>query len=221
MILGALRAGFAESPFSGSVSFSLNQRFYDDQRLSHINGFSEWINWQFDLRFGVYEFKWGLEPVVGFSYNKNSATLYALDDQGNYIRDEQGNRIASSVDSLSYEFYTCLLGLRWQPFSFLLSPYVELDQALRFGRVHKKTYATDQQKVSNGFEWGLAIGGGLVVSFFWDEGLKQEMKGLWELKNFGLLLSSHYFPSSFYREGLGLVESTQGFDAGVGLFLDW
>ncbi|MDB5038330.1 MAG: tRNA pseudouridine synthase [Bacteriovoracaceae bacterium] len=50
--------------FTGSAAFSVSQRFFDDERLGHVNGFSPWGALQLDVSFGLYEFPFGIEPIV-------------------------------------------------------------------------------------------------------------------------------------------------------------
>ncbi len=210
--------------FDGSASFVMSQRFFEDDRLAHVNGFSEWGAFQFDFTFGVYEFDIGLEPIIGLSYIQNSASLYALDDNGDYILDDKGERIESSVDNLSYEFYTASLGLRYKPWSpdfFIFIPYAEVQQTFRYGRVKKVTYALDQQKLNTGVDWGVELGGGIIISFMYDDRLRSNLKSEWDLKDFGLITSTRYLSSGYFRQGLGLIDSTGGWDFGLGLFLDW
>lgn len=212
------------SGFEGSLGLSVSQRFFSDEKLANVNGFSNWGALEFDLTVGVYEFSFGLEPLLGFGFIMNSASLYALDDNGEYILDDEGRRIESSVDSLEYQLYTLSVGARYKPWTsrfFLLIPYGEFLANVRFGSVEKKTYAVGQQKISRGADLGLTLGGGLLISLFYDQERRGDMEMLWNLKDFFLVASARYLPSGFGKQGLGVISDTGGWSFGAGLLLDW
>ena len=222
---------FAESKnFNGSLSLHASQRFFDDDRLGHVNGFSEWGAIQFGIDLGLHEFilNWGkisstLEPVIGFEFIRNSTTLYALDANGDYVLDANGDRMVSQ-DRLQYQFYTFSTGFRykaWAPDFFWAIPYAEAYATARLGRVRKKTLAIDQQKMNTGVDFGGHFGGGAIFSFMFDRARKQEMSDNWELKDYGLMTFVHFLPAGLFKQGLGLVDNTGGWDLGLGLFVDW
>jgi tRNA pseudouridine38-40 synthase len=224
MLASTICAGPAIAAFNGSASFTVNQRFFDDERLGEVNEFSQWGAIEFKAKFGLVELPFHLEPIIGFSFIKNSAPLYKLDDNGNYILDSDGRKIKSPLESLEYQFYTVVAGIRWKawdPDFFWLIPYAEVGHDFRYGRVRKHTYAVDQQKLNTGFDLGLEFGGGLLISFFLDKKTQQAIEWDWRAKDYALMTSIHYSPDGYYRNGLGRVDSTGGWDFGAGLFLDW
>lgn len=224
MMCLADQAVLAASDFSGSASFAVHQRFFDDARLANVNGFSNWGALEIRAVFGIYEFSYGFEPVIGFGFMKNSASLYKLDDAGNYILDSNGNKIKSELDSLEYQIYTLSYGVRWKAWSpnfFFIIPYGEALQDFRYGRVQKITQAVNQQKVNTGFDLGLELAGGLLVSFMYDQARQNDLRSQWDLKDFALLTSIQYLPGGFFRQGLGLIDTTGGWSFGAGLFMDW
>ncbi|MDB5038328.1 MAG: hypothetical protein JWQ35_1856 [Bacteriovoracaceae bacterium] len=54
-----------------------------------------------------------------------------------------------------------------------------------------------------------------------DARTRADLKSEMGLKDFCLMSTVRYLPSGFFRKGLGLVDSTGGWDFGLGLFLDW
>ena len=67
---------FAAYKYSGSVSFSVSQRFFSDKNFRANDDFSSGESFsfdkfpalQFEISLGLHEFSFGLEPIVGFSY---------------------------------------------------------------------------------------------------------------------------------------------------------
>lgn len=211
--------------FTGSFQFSAQQRFFDDARLGHVNGFSEWGAIEFRLMFGLVDLPFHLEPIVGVSMIKNSAPLYKIDDSGSYILDANGNPIKSEIDQLQYQLYSGLAGLRWKgwdPSLFFLIPYAEVLHEFRYGRVRKQTYAVDQQNLNTGFDLGFQLGGGVLFSFLFDDRIRSDIETEWlGARDFALISSIHWLPPAYYRNGLGLVDSLGGWDFGLGIFMDW
>ncbi|MBN8555778.1 MAG: hypothetical protein J0L93_10065 [Deltaproteobacteria bacterium] len=206
-------AEMKQPKFKGSLALTFSQRFFDDERLSYVNGFSKWGNFSFDAIFGLYEFDFGLEPLLGFGFIKNTAYLYALDN----------GVMTQSEDKFSYNIYTTSLGARykpWGPEKFFLMPYVQSLFDYRFVNVRKYTYNATQQKTNNGGDLGFQFGGGLICSFMYGD-RRHDLNSTWDLKDFGLITSTRYFLSGLARHGLGEIKDTGGWDFGLGLFLDW
>lgn len=213
----------AEESSLGSVSIVVSQRFYDDQKLGNVNGFSNWGALSFDATFGLYEFPYRIEPFLGVGYIQNTAVLCSQEADGSCHRDANGD-IEDSLDRLKYQLISFELGVRhraWDPSFFLVVPYVQGGITYRFGRVRKVTKAEGQQKLNLGGDFGAEVGGGLLVSFFYDDAKKSDMNATWGLKDFALMTSIRYLPAGWFRHGLGLLDNTGGWDFGMGLSLDW
>jgi hypothetical protein len=191
--------------YKGSFAFTINQRFFEDPRLSYVNGFSKWGAFSFDATAGLYEFSFGLEPILGFGFSKNSSN------------------IPPSLDQFRYSIFTGSLGARykpWGPEKFFLAPYVQALFDYRYVHVRKSTYNPDSQRLSTGGDLGMQIGAGVIWSFMYGS-RRHDLNSTWDLKDFGILSSTRYIPAGFIRHGLGEIDSTGGWDFGAGIFLDW
>jgi len=203
--------------FTGSFSFLASQRFFSDYRLKQVNGFSEYWAPAFDISIGLYEFPFGIKPILGFGYIQNEARQFGINQDGSVSN-------SLSQDSLSYQFYSFSLGARYKPWGpevFLIEPYVEAQGVYRYGRVHRNTFAVGAQKVNLGGEFGAIAGGGLIFSFMYDRQRAFDMLANYGIKDFGLVTSIRYLPSGWFRHGLGLIGNAGGWDFGAGLFTDW
>lgn len=209
--------------FNGSVSVTTHQRFFDDAKLGNVNHFSEWGAIGFDVNVGLLELPYRLEPILGLGFIKNSAALFNLNDDGSFALDDKGHKVESR-DKIEYQFFTASVGLRekfWDPKFFFMIPYVQSAMTYRYGRVRKRSFAEGQQKLNVGGDFGAEIGGGLLISFFYDSATRIEMGGTWDMKDFCLQAQVRYLPAGFGSHGLGLLSSTGGWDFGAGLFMDW
>lgn len=207
----------------GSVSVIVSQRFFDDSKLGKVNGFGEWGAIEINGNVGLYEFPYHIEPYLGVGFIADTAQLYALNDDGSYALDSNGQP-QRSEDRLRYQLFNFSLGLRqkfWSPDFFILIPYVQAGGIYRFGRLRKLTAAVDQQKLNLGGDFGAEIGGGFLLSFFYDQETRNDMETTWGLKDFALMTSVRWLPGGWWRHGLGLLDNTGGWDFGLGLFLDW
>jgi hypothetical protein len=201
----------------------VNQRFWNDQRLSRVNGFSKWGALSFDAAAGVTELSYRIEPYVSVGVIRDTANLPLLNSDGSYLLDTNGD-LQSSADSLHYTLLSAGVGIKqrmWSPTFFRVVPFYKVGVIYRYGLVKKLTEAVGQQTQSSGGDLGLELGGGVVFSFFYDKALRSDMTQTWNLQDFGLLLQVRYLPGDWFRHGLGLISGTGGWDFGLGLALDW
>ncbi len=208
--------------FSGSASLKVGQRFFDDQKLSHVNGFSEWGAFELNLLLGLHEFPYRIEPLLGFSFIKNSSSLYGLNSSGGLAM-ENGSPVLSQ-DRLEYQFYTLSSGARikaWDSHTFLLIPYSDILGTYRYGRIRKKTYAIGQQKLNVGGDFGAEVTAGVMLSFLTTQKKRYEMESELEMDDFGMSLSASYQPAGWFRHGLGLIDTTGGWSFAGGLYGEW
>jgi hypothetical protein len=213
----------AASTSAGSLEVTVSQRFWSDQRLSRVNGFSQWGALSFDAAAGLGEFAYRIEPYVSFGFIRDTANLPLLNSDGSYLLDSNGN-LQDSADDLRYTFFAAGFGVKqrmWSPTFFRVVPFYKIGMIYRYGSVKKLTEAVDEQLKSSGGDLGLEIGGGVVFSFFDDDSLRSDMGQTWDLQDFGMLLQIRYLPGDWFRHGLGLVAGTSGWDFGLGLALDW
>ncbi len=205
----------------GSFSFVVSQRFFDDEKLSRVNGFSHWGAIQFDATVGLYEFPYRLEPYLGVSYIRNSSILCGLDDNNDCVY--ENGRLAASQDRLNYSIYGGHFGLRhkfWNRDFSIFIPWMQVGGVYRYARVRKLTL-NQEQKLNTGGDFGAEVAGGFLVSFFYDEAIASDMDSTWDMQDFALMTHFRYSPAGWGRHGLGLLESTGGWDLGLGLFMDW
>lgn len=213
----------ASSAHAGSVEVTVSQRFWSDQRLSRVNGFSEWGALSFDATAGLAELPYRIEPYVSFGFIRDTANLPLLNSDGSYLLDSNGN-LQDSADDLRYTFFAAGFGVKqrmWSPTFFRIVPFYKVGMVYRYGWVKKLTEAVDEQLKSSGGDVGLEVGGGLIFSFFYDASLRSDMAQAWNLQDFGMILQVRYLPGDWFRHGLGLVAGTSGWDFGLGLALDW
>jgi len=206
---------------AGFVDVAVNQRFWNDERLSRVNGFSEWGALGVDAAVGFAELPWQIKPYASFGFIRDTANLPLLNPDGSNVVDENGN---TSTDRLQYTFLSAGLGFKqrfWRPEFFWLIPFYRVGAIYRFGWVKKLTEAVDQQTKSSGGDLGLELGGGFILSFFYDRAIKSDMTTTWNLTDFGLIFQARYLPGDWFRHGLGEIAGTSGWDFGLGLALDW
>lgn len=221
VLLGS--SAWAAESTKGSVNILVSQRFFDDDKLGNVNGFSNWGALNFDATFGLYEFPYRIEPYLGVGFIQDTSVLCSQNVDGTCVRDSNGN-IERSEDRLKYQLFTFSAGVRhraWDPSFFLVIPYVQAGMTYRYGRVRKETLGVGQQKLNLGGDFGAEIGGGLIFSFFYDRSIENEMEATWDLRDFGLITSVRYLPAGWWKHGLGLLSSTGGWDFGLGLAFDW
>lgn len=205
----------------GSATFRVNQRFFKDDRFVSGTGstyqFNTWPTLDLEFVGGITEPIRGLEPIFGVSYvQKRSRGLPGIPDVNGQV----------SSDKFRYEFLTLSLGLRyklWEPHQFILIPVVEALMSYRFGRFKKfppSTTAGEKNSIT-GYDFGAILGGGLLLSFLWDQERKSDLSMNWGVKDFGLLTTLRYLPAGWGKSGLGSFRSSGGWDFGAGLLVDW
>lgn len=209
--------------FSGSASFRVDQRFFNDDRLGNVNGFSEWWAPEWSASFGLVEIIDRLEWVAGFSFIGNTATACVTDSSGESCVIENGQQVASE-DRFKYKIFSFSTGLQWRAWAqefFFVSPYTQVLAVTRYANVKKKTFALNETTSVDGVEVAPEVLGGLWVSFFGNAERRASMKDQWNLKDFGMSLHFRYSPALGYRSGLGSIKNTGGWSFGSGLVVDW
>jgi len=211
---------FAAYKYSGSVSFSVNQRFFTDENFKSGSDassresfkFNKFVTPQFELTFGLHEFSFGLEPIVGVSFvTKTSNRLIA----------ENG---LVSEDRVKYWLITGSAGARYKPYRrnfFWLIPYVETQLTYRYGSFEKVAAVPgDPNKISGG-DFGAIFGAGLFFSFMGRPATENELRETFGAKDFGAITSVRYMLAGIASQGLGETSTTGGWDAGMGLQIEW
>lgn len=189
-----------ERNFKGSVSIGVSQTFLADDDLSkgherNPNGEDSWGVVRVDAYFGVYEFKWGLEPIVAAGFLTNSTPRY----RRLYITNAS-------------------VGARYKPYGrdlFFVQPFIQ--SLFRYDFLHLSLRPNDTW---NGGTFGMEFGGGFIFSFFVDATRRDAMQSEWGLKDFGMMVTSRLIRSGWFtrppaRHDLG------AWDFGLGLFIDW
>lgn len=209
--------------FSGSASFRVDQRFFNDDRLGNVNGFSEWWAPEWSASFGLVELYERLEWVAGFSFISNTATACVTDSSGEICVLQNGQPLASE-DRFKYKIFSFSTGLQYRAWSqdfFFVSPYTQVLAVSRYANIKKKTFALNETTSVDGIEIAPEFLGGLWISFFGDPERRETMKDQWGLKDFGMTLHLRYSPALGYRSGLGSIKNTGGWSFGTGLVVDW
>jgi hypothetical protein len=182
-----------------------------DDNFSDSNQFNEFPALEAHIEVGVYEFSFGLEPILGFSYvSKTSKGLIA----------ENGLK---SEDKFRYRFFTVHAGARYklfEPNTFFIIPVFDLFLTYRYG-FFNKIAAVKEGDDSTGGDLGASIGGGIIFSFMIDKRLLYEMQKDYGVKDFGLLITGHFLPAGLFSHGLGSTSTTGGWDGGIALYMDW
>lgn len=207
--------------FSGSVSVSVDQRFFNDERFGNKNGFSEGFIPSLDLTIGFYEFPFRIEPVASFGFIKNSARACAVLEDGETCDPKVEE---PSEDRFHYQLYTAGLGVRWKTWSpdfFIIIPYFQAQGTFRYVRMTKKTSNGDQVNRISGSDFGADLLAGLEISFMYDQTRETEMNLEWGIRDFGLSLHGRYLPAGVFKRGMGEVSDSGGWSFGAGLIVDW
>jgi hypothetical protein len=201
----------AEREFKGSASIAISQHFFTSGNFGAPNRFNAFPAPEVRIEFGVYEFDFGLEPIIGFSYiNKTSKKLLAVNN-------------ALSEDKYEFNFFTIYLGARYKFFErnvFFIMPYVDGGLTYRFGRF-KKLAAVKDGSDSSGGDVGGFLGAGAIFSFMKNKTRNFQMKRDWGVKDFGCQLFGRYLPAGLLKHGLGATGTTGGWEFGTGLYIDW
>lgn len=199
-------------PFTGSLTILINQFFIDDERLGNVHNPKQdgvehgWGNLHFDAIFGLAEFKYGIEPLLGIGFMKGSSLVSA--GGGDFTKYRYGG-VNGSV------------GVRCKPVDqtqFFLQPYVQV--LGRYDYLLVKHYPPADPSSENGGSFGGEVSGGLIFSFFKDASRRHVMQSEWELKDFGVITSTRFIKSGWLTKSAYGID-VSGWDFGLGLFMDW
>lgn len=218
-----LFAGKVYANFSGSTSFEIRQRFFNDDRFGNVNGFSEWIALEYALNVGIYEIYPGLEPILSLSYTQNRSTACVLEADAESCQLQNGAPVESE-DYFRYFIIGGGIGFQYKLRSvdfYGLKPFVRSQILFRYAHVRKKTYDISESTKVEGYDLGLEVAGGLDWSIYRREHTDNELAQSFELNDFSLYSLGSYLPSGFFKSGLGSIKSTGGWALGVGIAADW
>jgi len=206
-----------DGEFNGSAHLSLGERFFKDERLGNKNSFKDGFIPEFSIDFGVYEFPFRLEPMVGISYVMNTAHDCGVDASGNCIG-------ARSTDKLKYHLLGLSTGMRWTAWReefFKVIPFVAAAISYHYIHIRRITASTSAKKTINGGDFGGDIQVGLLMTFIYSDTTRKEIFRDWGAKDFGLSLFGRYQPFGLFKHGMAEILSTGGYGFGAGLYVDW
>lgn len=212
--------GSAEA-FSGSVGFHVNQRAFNDERFGSMNGFSDFKP-EFELRFGLHEFYPRIEPLLSVAYQKNSATACAVEADG--FTCLPADQQVGNQDRFEYKILSLGTGAQWkawEPDYFPIIPTSFVQVVYRRVWIEKVGAAADELGKAKGGDLGFDFGGGVLISFMYDQRRKSEMSSEWGVKDFGLQIQARYILAGLLKSGMAGVTGTGGWSLGVGLLVDW
>ncbi len=190
---------------TGSVSFSVNQKFFSNALLKNVNGNSAWGALGISVDAGLPEF-YGLEPLIGGSFISNST--------------------GDASRQFEYQLYSGRLGGRfrfWSREFFILSPYLEAFGQADYLRGRYVTTGQVKEKLLQGLDLSIGGGGGVFISFLYDQQRKNDLDLEWNVSDFGALFAFHYSKGGFVKNGsvFSTVDSLDFWDFGLGLLVDW
>jgi hypothetical protein len=201
-------AALSEKTFAGkagSVSFSVNQKFFSNALLKNVNGSSAWVALGLSLDAGLPEL-YGIQPLIGGSFISNST--------------------GDASRRFEYQLYSGRLGARfrfWSREFFILSPYLEAFGQADYLRGRYVTTGEVKEKLLQGLDMSFVGGGGFFVSFLYDQQRKNDLDLEWNVSDFGALFAFHYSKGGFVKNGsvFSTVDSVDFWDFGLGLLVDW
>ncbi len=202
---------------SGSMNFSVGQRFFKDERLGNKNGFRDGFVPEFAVDFGVYQLPYGFQPVVGASYIYNNARDCAVNADGDCIS-------SNTTDRFKYHLFGGSVGMRWrawEPDFFLVSPYLLGAFTYNFILIRRNSLGAEVKKRVKGGEFGGELQAGILTSFMYSKDRKVEMEREWEIRDFGLSLFGRYVPRGLFQHGMADIIETGGWGFAAGLYLEW
>lgn len=200
-----------DRPFKGSVALRLSQVFFDDPRVGRVRSGErekadhEWGALKADAEFGIYEWSWGIEPVVGVGFIRNSTLVREGSSFATY------NYIQANVSGgFRYKFFG--------PDVFFMQPYIQPMIRYEFLRVRKSDPSA--QPLQRGQSFGGEIATGLMFSFLSDADQKHQLRNEWDIADMGFLLAARWINTGWFLSPPYGID-TSAWDFGLGLYADW